>query len=178
MQNFVTSLIQNNLVVGIEPGEGMIYKDSLLFPKSLDLNSLVLVLDITKEFERIQTIEDIFKYRIISERIQKFPPLKNLFITFEFKLKSKEMDEPQYIMDVMAFWSKDSMEKNNYTKEKCQEDLKLLNGLIYMVQQSLSYIREVIYDIDANSAKNLSDFIFGYLDTNREEKILEKIQFI
>jgi hypothetical protein len=177
MQTFVTSLIQNNLIVGIDPGEGMVYKDSLLFPPSLDVNSLVLVLDITREFERIQTIDEIFKYRIISDRIQKFPPLNNLLITFEFNQKLTEQEEKQYSMDIMAFWNKDAMEKNNYSKEKCMKDNKLLNGLIYMIQQSLSHIREVIYDIDANSAKKLSDLIFDYLDSNREEKILEKIEF-
>ncbi|MHA2363706.1 MAG: hypothetical protein ACXAC7_07095, partial [Candidatus Hodarchaeales archaeon] len=83
IQSFVASLLERQLFF-TSPEEGLVFRDSVIFPKSLDLNSLILIMDIAREFERVQTVDDICLYWIISERIQRYPPLNNLIITFEF----------------------------------------------------------------------------------------------
>lgn len=83
IQSFVSSLLEKQLFF-TSPKEGLVFRDQIYFPGALDLNSLVLIMDITREFERVQTLDDILLYWIISEKIQRYPPLVNLIITFEF----------------------------------------------------------------------------------------------
>jgi hypothetical protein len=62
-------------------------------------------------------------------------------------------------------------------KEKFLQDAKMQNGLIFMIQQSLSKVRDIVYDLDALAAKSISDKIFEYLDSSRDQ-IANKLEFL
>ena len=88
-------------------------------------------------------------------------------------------------MKILAYWSKEAMEQvvNEFdisptdNLEQFLYDSKLQNGLIFMIQQSLSKVRDIIYDLDASSAKILSDKIFEYLESDKDS-IAQKMEFL
>lgn len=185
IQSFVSSLLEKQLFF-TSPKEGLVYHDQIYFPRTLDLNSLVLIMDIAREFERVQTLDDILLYWIISEKIQRYPPLINLIITIEFIDASIASDpSKEHEMKILAYWSKEAMRSAAKDfgippindKESFLLNSKLQNGLIFMIQQALSRVRDIIYDLDAISAKSISDKIFEYLNAN-QEFISKSIQFI
>lgn len=174
IHSLVTSLLERQLFFS-SPEDGLIFDDSIDFPADLDLTSLVLMLDITKEFERVQYTDGVYLYWIISERIQKYPPLNNLVITFEFAEQSE--DQPNHVMSIKAYWNRQAIdstaEEHGIGREELLKDQKISNGLVFMIQQSLSKVRDLVYDLDASSAKKISDKIFEYIEDR--ESFLDKI---
>lgn len=185
IQSFVSSLLEKQLFF-TSPEDGLVFRDTITFPKILDLNSLILIMDIAREFERVQTVEELYLYWIISERIQRYPPLNNLIVTFELIEAPKDSNSTfGHEMKILAYWSREAMQRavNEFdisptdNLEQFVYDSKLQNGLIFMIQQSLSKVRDIIYDLDASSAKIISDKIFEYLEADRDS-IAQKMEFL
>ena len=110
----------------------------------------------------------------------------NLIITFEF-IDAKNASDPSkgHEMKILAYWSKEAMESaakefdipSIKDKEHFLLNSKLQNGLIFMIQRSLSKVRDIVYDLDAISAKIISDKIFEYI-ADKKNFLSKNIQYL
>ncbi len=178
VQSFIISLLETRFYSMIS-NNGLKFQDQVIFSQNLNFRSLTLMLDISPDFERIQTPDTIYLYGIISDNIQRFPPLINLTITFRFTKTS----DSGLKLNIIAYWSTQAIKlaekKFNIplinSIDKFIGNSKLTSGLIFIIQQALSKVRDIIYEIDALSAKAISDKIFEYLDSS--EHIRSKLSF-
>jgi len=144
------------------------------------------MLDLSPEFERMGT-DTVYRYQLISDKIHRYPPLNNLIVTFELKIPSINTKLPNkgLELNISAFWNLQAIKSANNKYDTPLIDSidnfigksKLSYGLIFIVQQSLSKIRDIIYEIDALSSKAISDKIFEFEYLDGSEHIRDKLSF-
>ena len=175
MYSFITSLFENRMLLSTIPEEGLIFRDELLFPGSLDLNSLLIILDVSKDFERVEMMDETYRYKAILQYNPNISLLNSLILMFDFMEKANENDGVN--MKIIAYWPSEVIERNHYTKDTLMDNLQLQNDLISSIRQALSNLRGIIYDEDPISAKIISDKIFEYINSDRSN-ISTKIEII
>ena len=175
MYSFITSVLENQMFLANIPNEGLVYRDEVTFPDSLDLSSLIIVLDVSKEFERVQMIDEAYRYKAMDKNIQNAGSLNNLILTFDFIEQTNENDGTN--MKIMAYWPLEAIEQSNYKKNSFMTNKELQNELISAIRLALSNLREIIYNQDPISAKIISDKIFEYINSDKSD-ILAKVEII
>ncbi len=168
IQSLIISIGDQNTIFS-PPKDGFIFQDYIELPNSLDLESLTFLMNFVHDFRKIPSLENNLMYTVVSDQLHKYPHVGNLSITFEFILSKRTKNSfKSHELRITAYWNIKTSQKSETVEKNFDSikdlNIKIENSLIFIIQELLSRIHDVIYDMDVPSAKAISNKIVDYIE--------------